>query len=344
MIAKRPNNLLMRIACVASIYLCSSNCFGQARATVPGQEAIFDGQSVTIDYNEDRGRKGTLGAPINSIDVAGARFSPSAFPHPSISLTCKGEVKCFGGTVRYTGLVVASPGESRAADNSSSDYADIECSSVGECEAFLAALRRAVARDSQGTPRSAQPAAGQPRQTQPKPSQTAQESTPPAQSPAQPRAQPPASERVPGADGFRDVLDGIGWKKGSGTEALDDLLKQTKPTTEPPRRPSEQPTFAAFAQSAGFDANSGYGYAVGRNLNSTIGRANTECSSRSGTFCDDEGYCALRPGLWGAWASDQKYFGARGLACNFKTEDEARDRALLWCGGGCRVLWFGAGQ
>lgn len=157
-------------------------------------------------------------------------------------------------------------------------------------------------------------------------------------------ARPQVPEQVADVDGFRDVLGRITSKKGNGSEALDDLMKQTKPSPSSPRPPLEQPTFVAFAQSAGFDANGGFGYASGGNLNATIGRANAECSSRAGTSCGDEGYCTLRPGLWGAWASDQKYLGNKAFACNLRTEDEAVDQALAWCGFDCTVLWKGSAQ
>jgi hypothetical protein len=142
---------------------------------------------------------------------------------------------------------------------------------------------------------------------------------------------------------FDDISDAIRWRNG-GTQTLDDLAKKTMPTPKSPRPRSPQPMFAAFAQSAGFDANDGFGYAVGRELNDTIGRANSICASNAKTSCGDEGYCVVRPGLWGAWASDQKYLGNKAFACNLQTEDEAVDQALAWCGFGCKVLWKGSAQ
>jgi len=346
MISKRAINLAStRVACLAAILLCSSNCFGQARATVPGQEATFDGQSVTIDYNEDRGRQGTFGGPISSIDVAGAQFSPDAFPHPSIYLTCKGGVNCFDGTVHYAGMVVIAPGERMGNSSSAGNYMNVNCSSVSECEAFLQALRAAAlpkagsannratdARKADRTETQAQQARVQPPQPRTPP--------PVALAPSVPTQRAPS----PSDNGFRDVLDGITWNKGNGTQALDDAVKQTKPSPSPPRPPAQRPTFAAFAQSAGFDANQGFGFATGSDLNDTVGRANSNCVSYAKTSCGDEGYCMLRPGLWGAWASDRKYLGSKAFACNLATQDEAIDQAATWCGFGCEVLWTGFGQ
>ncbi len=102
--------------------------------------------------------------------------------------------------------------------------------------------------------------------------------------------------------------------------------------------------FAAFAQSGGFDANSGWGVATGMDLNSTIAMANTACVAKAKTTCDDQGYCMLRPGFWSAWASDLKYMGGKAFACNLKTGEDARNRALTMCGKGCTVLWTGMGQ
>ena len=121
-------------------------------------------------------------------------------------------------------------------------------------------------------------------------------------------------------------------------------MRKTRPTPESPRPAPQQPTFVAFAQSAGFDANGGYGYAIGTDLNATVGRANAECVARAKTSCADEGYCMLKPGLWGAWASDLKYIGSKAFTCNLSSEDEARNRAQAWCGEGCKVLWTGVGQ
>jgi len=194
--------------------------------------------------------------------------------------------------------------------NSEVSQISVECRTRSECENFLNALKP--------------PVIPQPRVIQ----------SPPPAVPA----------RVQNTS-LKDISDAITWRNG-GTKTLDELAnKTTAPAQERRRQPSQQPTFAAFAQSAGFDANSGWGAATGTDLNSTIGAANTTCANRAGTSCGDEGYCMLRPGLWGAWASDLKYLGSKGRACNYKTQQEAEQTALAWCGSqGCRVLWSGGAQ
>ena len=60
--------------------------------------------------------------------------------------------------------------------------------------------------------------------------------------------------------------------------------------------------YVAFARSEGFDANGGVGWAVGTNLNGTVGAANINCQIKSGTLCGDFGYCIGNPpsGRWAA--------------------------------------------
>lgn len=302
----------------------------QATASLGDIESSFDGRQVSITFHEDRGRQGTISASLDMIDFDATTLNPDSNGHAILTINCRNGAKCFDGDVTVVGG--ANSGDSAM------DYQYVLCSSLSQCQRFLDALKQAAAdRKGSGRPSAVSRTQNEPtRQAKPQPEQTKQAA-------AQPPARPLVPERVPGPDGFRDVLDGIGWKKGNGTDALDDLLKQTRPT--PNRRPpSEQPTFAAFAQSAGFDANGAFGFATAGNLNDAIGRANSSCASYAQTSCGDEGYCMLRPGLWGAWASDQKYLGNKAFACNLRTEEEAIDQALAWCGFGCKVLWKGSAQ
>lgn len=108
-----------------------------------------------------------------------------------------------------------------------------------------------------------------------------------------------------------------------------------------------QTLYVAFTQAGGFDTSQAWGVGSGKDLNSAIGAAHAECTKRT-LSCGDEGYCALRPGLFSAWASNLKVAGGRGVSCNQPTEELARSKALAECGtihlgGGppCRVLWSG---
>lgn len=102
-------------------------------------------------------------------------------------------------------------------------------------------------------------------------------------------------------------------------------------------------TYFAFAQADGFDANGAWGVGVGADLNTAITGAEQNCEQQA-TSCGDEGYCALKPGQWGAWASDLQTPGNSAYACNFSSNSAARAQAQAYCGTGCAVLWSGAGQ
>src|SRR5690348_11597873 len=131
--------------------------------------------------------------------------------------------------------------------------------------------------------------------------------------------------------------------QGVNNTVLDRLLKQIE-ANKPPIQPPRNPTYAAFAQAGGFDANRAWGAATGSDLNMAIASASGNCSKGARTGCDDEGYCLLRSGLWGAWASDLTVASNSAFACNLKTQDEAIAQAQSWCGDGCKVLWSGVAQ
>ena len=327
----------MRPAFLAALILGSAPvCLGQVRATSEGQESTFDGRYVTVRFNEDRGRQGYSRAPVNRLDVKGAKVCPDCNGGPMIMLNCLGGAKCFTNTMRNTGLTIRGEGErSESGGTDTSDYNYITCSSVSECEAFLNALKESVTAEAGRTREARQ---GASREAQP--TDTSRNSNPaPVPAPAiQPLSPPNAA--------FRDILSGVPWRNGaSGKSVLDQLAAKTEPTpNKTARPPAQRPTFAAFAQAGGFNANSGWGAATGADLNSVIGQANAACVNRAGTTCDDQGYCMLRPGLWGAWASDLKYLGNKSFACNFKTEAEARSQAQAWCGYECKVLWVEVAQ
>jgi len=102
-------------------------------------------------------------------------------------------------------------------------------------------------------------------------------------------------------------------------------------------------TYFAFAQAGGFDANGAWGVGVGGDLNTAIAGAEQNCGQQA-TSCGDEGHCALKPGQWGAWASDLQNPGNSAYACNFSSNTAARSQAQASCGTDCSVLWSGAGQ
>jgi len=213
----------------------------------------------------------------------------------------------------------------------------IACNALSQCTDFVNALKEQQApkranlenRITQPQPRSVQPPAVQ---------------TPP-------RSIPQVTSQTLAATDLHNLLASIGWLSsgsgtGSGKSALDDLMGSIKPSQSPKPRPpaqSQRSTYAAFSQAAGFDANGAWGVGTGNDLNSAIGLASSNCSQRA-TTCGDAGYCLLRPGQWGAWASDLKVAGNSAFTCNVATEEGAREQAQAWCGAGCKVLWSGAGQ
>jgi hypothetical protein len=104
--------------------------------------------------------------------------------------------------------------------------------------------------------------------------------------------------------------------------------------------------YLAFAVSAGFNANGGWGLAMGTNLNSTIGAANNACRNSSGTFCGDVGYCLGNPpsGRWAAFATDRKPDGAYAWGCGYASQAAAISSVLNRCTNiltQCSVVWSG---
>jgi hypothetical protein len=198
------------------------------------------------------------------------------------------------------------------------------------CENFLKALRAALTSSGNPPPR----ASGAPA---------------PASSPA-PTSKAAVQPQTGGTNELDDLLAGMGWMTsgngtGAGKSPLDTLVNSIKPgkstgTTPPPKNP----TYAAFSQAGGFDANGAWGVGTSGDLNSAMGTAHTTCLQGAASVCEDEGYCLLRPGLWGAWASDLTVAGASAFTCNQATEGDARAQAQVWCGANCKVLWSGVGK
>ena len=332
--------LLFAVAILAALeQRVSAQGVTEVRFNNPHERIVTRYAGGTVTYEESRTVVGTGRVPdpiyevtvranVSELDLENARVEETQvgvdFTQAFVlSFHCRSGNRCMPWTSTYRG----------ASDESGvGDRLNVYCETRSECENFLAVLKgpqRSITSDRGGPPQ-------QSRQVQ--------------QQPPQPRATPtpapPVQPRRSSDAGFGDILGGIAWRNGgSGKSALDSLVTQTEPIPNKSQRPpAGRPTFAAFAQSGGFDANDGWSVATGTDLNGTIGRANSECVNRAGTTCDDQGYCMLRPGMWGAWASDLKYLGNKAFACNFKTEEEARNQALAWCGNGCKVLWIGVGK
>lgn len=167
---------------------------------------------------------------------------------------------------------------------------------------------------------------------------------------ARPASVSPSLAQTPAASDLHDLLASIGWLSPGGTppgkSALDNLVQNIKPSRKlaPKAIQVQHPTFAAFSQAGGFDANDAWGVGTATDLNVAIRQAENTCHQGAPSVCDDEGYCVLRSGLWGAWASDLKVAGNTAFACNLPSEDAAQQQAQAWCGDGCKVLWSGAGQ
>jgi hypothetical protein len=246
------------------------------------------------------------------------------------NLACKQQNSCV--QMRHSGGMHwdDAPGQSVI----SQPYLELDCNSQQACVDFLNAMKNALA------PKPASPQVGGP--------QSAPGALPAVVPASVPR--PVVRTPAPAGSGLHDLLANIAWLSGNGStppgkSALDNLVQTIKPTQDPAPKPPrvQHPTFAAFSQAGGFDANGAWGAGTGTDLNSAIGAAGNTCH-QGATICDDEGYCALRPGLWGAWASDLKVAGNSAFTCNVATEDEARAQAQAWCGDACKVLWSGAGQ
>jgi len=210
---------------------------------------------------------------------------------------------------------------------------NIDCDSANECWDFIKELKdiQAPKLDVNTTTR--------PQQVQPSGVQS------------RPPSGPQSIAEAPAASDLHDLLASIGWLSGNGStppgkSALDNLVQNIKPTQNPAPKPLQvqHPTFAAFSQAGGFDANGAWGVGTATDLNSAIGQAENTCHQGAQSVCDDMGYCMLQPGYWGAWASDLKVAGNTAFACNLQSEGAAQQQAQAWCGDGCKVLWSGAGQ
>ena len=110
-----------------------------------------------------------------------------------------------------------------------------------------------------------------------------------------------------------------------------------------------QSSYVAFTQAGGFDRSRAFGFGTASDLNSAIGIAHAECQ-KQGSSCGDQGWCALRPGMFSAWASNRELASGSGVACNLPTLEQAEARAMSECGSihlgnppPCEILWSGPG-
>lgn len=302
---------------------------------ITSADAEFDGSNVNVSWDFSDRDAGVAQAALSELDIESADLEEGIAkggnqrPY-TMRLECKSSQKCVHGNVdRLNRIPVDS-----VLGPFTTDTLYIQCESAAECAAFLHALRG----DSHfSSPRGQSSQTGSGDSTTQRPP-----SMPTLDSPSTMRSQTLATSDL------HDLLASLGWLSsgigaGSGKNALDSLVKQLKSRTGPVAAPATKPTYAAFSQAGGFDANGAWGVGTHKDLNSAIAAAESNCEQRA-TLCEDEGYCALLPGVWGAWASDLKVAGNSAFTCNVETEDEARARAQSWCGTGCKVLWSGVGQ
>ena len=124
------------------------DCFGQARVSSGrDQETTLEGGTVVTRFTEPRGRQGTLRAELRSLDLDGSFIVDYA---PFIALNCRAGAKCIVGTMRNTGMTIRAEGErarSAGAEDTAVDHIDVHCGTVGECQAFLRALKDAANAD-----------------------------------------------------------------------------------------------------------------------------------------------------------------------------------------------------
>jgi hypothetical protein len=343
---KAATRLSGTLAWLAVLFiLCATRATGQGEIVVQFQGRLdsgrisfvsrYAGGMVVSEYEQTSDpvprlsfagsvETGRDSAKLSDLDLENAeiRADPRFGGYFSADLPCKAKSDCVSSQSSVYGNWPPRPD------------IGIACNSVNECQQFIEALKQAQA---------------------PKPQNPGNRTTQPRSAPApvpQPGVQtrtPSANTSGPAATALQDILANIGWLSnndgtGAGKSALDNLANSIKPGKRPAPAPPTKPTYAAFSQAGGFDANGAWGVGTGADLNSAIGMASGNCSAKARTGCDDQGYCMLKPGLWGAWASDLKVAGNSAFACNLKSEDEARNQAQAWCGAECKVFWSGAGQ
>jgi hypothetical protein len=303
------------------------------------QEVSFDRKTLALEQdfslrgfgNYNGAFRGTFRMDVSDIDFDQSSVADNGY-RVTIDLNCKQGQLC----VPYDGTNGNGPVSDRRSDLT------IFCNSKEECVAFFNALRDSVYSASR-------PAA-------PKPDNLGNTTTQPRSVPG-PVPQPVTQTRTPSVTtstsatgtALQDILANIGWLSnnggnGPGNTALGNLANRIRSGQRPAPTPVARPSYAAFSQAGGFDANGAWGVGTGTDLNSAVGTASGNCSQRAQTGCDDEGYCMLRPGLWGAWASDLKVAGNSAFTCNVATDEAARAQAQAWCGAECKVLWSGAAQ
>lgn len=102
------------ILCLFNLAIALSTprlCLGQASAKAWGQEATFDGYNIEVRYNEDRGRNGLIHAPVNILEVNGAKVCADCNGGPYIEFNCNNGDLCVTGSVKDTGLMIVGEGE-----------------------------------------------------------------------------------------------------------------------------------------------------------------------------------------------------------------------------------------
>jgi len=332
----RMKSVRMAGACLVILILCTPGSAQSLSAhyadstwnyRLDGRELHFDFHDASPTGSGDNsGDIDVSELDLNAAEVGEVGGSPGLY---TTNLMCKGQTSCV--QIHHSGGIRLD-NESSPSDISQ-PYIDLNCNSQETCVDFLNAMKNALA------PKRETPNAPQAPVTQ-----SLVSSAIPASAP-----QPAAQAQVPADTELHDLLSSIGWLSTNGgaptgKSALDNLVQNIKPGQDPAPNPPQNVTYAAFSQAGGFDANGSWGIGTATDLNSAVGQAENTCHQGAQGVCDDEGYCMLRQGLWGAWASDLKVAGNTAFACNLPSADAARQQAQAWCGDGCKVLWTGAAQ
>jgi hypothetical protein len=198
----------------AVVFGIASACLGQVRVSHESTVSTFDGRYVTVTYleGEPNGRKGSMRAPIEGIDLVKADVSSPYDGTWWIVLQCRDKF----GTTCFTDL-------NTGAELAWFSYPYVSCSSRSECDSFLKALKDA--------------ATGSTRQSSGRPAESSQIKSAEDASTYGPSGRSARSTKDKPAD--EPVIDGskipsqINFNKPGATNKKTDAPESPKPTVEP---------------------------------------------------------------------------------------------------------------
>ena len=195
----------------AVVFGIASGCLGQVRVSHASTISTIDGRYVTVTYleGEPSGRKGSMRAPIEEINLDKAQISSPYDGTWWIVLECRNKF----GTTCFTDL---DTGE----DLAWFSYPYVSCSSRSECESFLQALKDAIttpARQNSGRPAES---------PQTKSAEKASTYLPAATRPSQASKNKPADEPV--IDGSK-IPSQINFNKNQSTGPKPEVRDAPKP-------------------------------------------------------------------------------------------------------------------